>query len=151
VNKAIKRCALAAAAVIITMTALASSAGNTYYRWVDDRGNPVHSDRPPAKGVEYEVISTGSTLKRQVSAEEGAVPAEVEPRVGNEFEQVDTADKKLEKNPEFCQRARDNLETLNTAARIRMRNDQGEIRFISEEEKAEQRKTAEANIKAHCE
>ena len=133
------------------MTGLSAHAGKNHYRWIDDRGNPVHSDRPPPKGVDYEVITTGSSLVREVDADEGVVPAEVEPRVGNEFEQVDTAAAKIEKNPEFCQRARDNLNTLDTVARIRLRNDQGELRYIDEAEKEEQRKRARETIAVHCE
>ena len=135
-------------AALICMPALA---GKNHYRWIDDRGNPVHSDRPPPKGVDYEVISTGSSMVREVEAEEGAVPAEIEPTVGNEFEQVDTARKEMVKNPEFCQRGRENLETLNSVARIRLRDDNGEIRYLSEEEKEEQRRRAEETIAAHCE
>ena len=57
----------------------------------------------------------------------------------------------IEKNPEFCQRARENLETLNTAARIRMRDEDGELRYINEEEKEEQRQRAREAIATHCE
>ena len=150
-KRALHTCAVAVAVGALTLSSLSASAGQVYYRWVDERGDPVHSDRPPPRGTEYEVISTNSRMVRQVDADEGAVPPEVEPRVGNEFEQVNTAPKMIEKNPEFCQRARDNLQTLNTAARIRLRDDQGELRYINEEEKAEQRKAAEATIAAHCE
>ena len=37
-------CALVAA--IVSYSA-ATSAGETYYRWTDERGNRLHSDRPP--------------------------------------------------------------------------------------------------------
>ena len=119
---------------------------------MDERGNPVHSDRPPPKGTDYEVVSTGSSLIRQVDAEEGAVPAETEPRVGNEFERVDKEQAQVvEKNPEYCRRARENLATLTTTARIRVRNDQGEYRYIDEEEKEIQRQRARDSIAVHCE
>ena len=70
-----------------------SLAGETYYRWFDDRGNPVHSDRPPEGGTDYEVISTKSKLKRVVSGDEGAVPAEITPSAGNQFEQANSIEK----------------------------------------------------------
>lgn len=129
---------------------LSVSAGNTYYRWVDDRGNPVHSDRPPPEGVDYEVVSTQSTMVRQVEAEEGAVPADIKPKPGNEFEQVDSAPSQIKKNPEYCQRARDNLATLNETARIRMRDENGEYYYLTEEQKAKQRSNAESAIARHC-
>lgn len=151
VNPIVRACILAGALLVLGLGSLSASAGKNYYRWIDDRGNPVHSDRPPPKGVDYEVISTGSSLIREVDAEEGAVPAEVVPKPGNEFEQVDTAAKGIEKNPEFCQRARENLATLNSAARIRMRDEQGNLRYINEDEKEEQRKRARETIELHCE
>ncbi len=127
-----------------------SIASESHYRWIDKSGNPVHSDRPPPKGVDYEVVSSGTNLVRKVSSEEGVVPAETKPSVGNQFDQVD-AKPELKKNPEYCKRAQDNLHTLNTSARIRIRDDQGDYRFIDEEEKEEQRKEAQAQIARHCE
>lgn len=148
-----KRALIGCAIVLTTVAALSSSlaqAERVYYRWVDERGNPMHSDRPPPKGIDYEVVSTGSSFKRPVDADEGAVPPEVEPSPGNDFKAVKTKEPKFEKNPEFCQRGKDNLETLNTSARIRMRNEAGELTYIDEAEKELQKKQATDNIKMHC-
>jgi hypothetical protein len=151
VKRALLTCVLIATTTILALTGLATSAGEVHYRWIDDRGRPVHSDRPPPKGVDYEVISTGSSLVRAVEADEGAVPLEITPRVGNDFEQVDTKKvAKIEKNLEYCKRAQENLQTLNSSARIRLRNDQGEYRYIDEEEKEIQRQNAMDTIAVHC-
>lgn len=148
--KRIIQASLFTAIAVMGFSNLSAASGNDYYRWVDDRGNPVHSDRPPPMGTPYEVVSTGSKLVRQVDASEGAVPATTEPTVGNEFEQVNKNKTPIKKNPEQCKRARDNLETLNTKVRIQIRNDQGEIRPLSDEEKEEQRKQATDAISVHC-
>ncbi|MEM1404541.1 MAG: DUF4124 domain-containing protein [Pseudomonadota bacterium] len=131
-------------------------AADTYYRWKDARGKMVVSDRPPIdSSIDYEVVSQRSSLVRRVSAGEGAVPPEVTPRPGNEFEQVDTRQEQLEaipKNPESCERAKANLDTLNTSARIRIRDQEtGELRFLSEDEKETQRQKARDTIRVHCE
>ena len=56
--------------------------------------------------------------------------------MGNEFEQTDlAASEKVKKNPETCERARTNLEVLEGTGRIRVRNDQGEIRQLNEEDR----------------
>lgn len=128
-----------------------ASAGETLYRWLDDKGNPVNSDRPPPQGIDYEVISTSSSMVRKVDSDEGAVPLEVNPTANNDFEEVDTSTPRIEKNPEFCQRAQDNLAQLDSHARIRLRNDQGEVRFLSEEEKTAERDKAVSAIGAYCE
>ncbi len=147
--------AITTVALLLTIAApiLAGShavAGQVVYRWLDDRGNPVNSDRPPPKGVDYEVISTSSSMVRPVDAEEGAVPLEVKPTASNKFEPVDTSTPKIEKNPEYCQRARENLETLDLKVRIQMRNEQGEVYFLTEEERAVQRQKALDSIKVNC-
>ena len=136
--------------------ALSSSftlAGETYYRWADKWGNPVHSDRPPPKGTDYEVVETGTSLVRRVNSAEGVVPAEVEPSTDNKLEQGDTGppEYKIEKNAEYCTRARDNLETLNTVARIRLRNNEGEYHYLSEEEKEVRRAESRDQVEAYCE
>ena len=85
-----------------------------------------------------------------VDADKGAVPLETKPRVGNDFEQVETKKVVIEKNSEYCQRARDNLATLSKNGRIRLRNDQGEYHYIDEAEKERQRKNAADAIAAYC-
>ena len=137
---------------VLGTASLYSAADNTYYRWSDDRGNPVHSDRPPPEGIDYEVVSTGSSLVRRVSAEEGAVPAVTEPTPGNEFETTETAMAEApKKNAEYCERAKANLNSLDTNARIRVRDDKGDYRYLSNEEKDTERGIARDLIAVHCE
>jgi hypothetical protein len=136
---------------VAILSAAHATAGTTHYRWIDDRGHPVHSDRPPPKGIDYEVITTGSGLKRVVTADEGAVPPEVKPRVGNEFDQIDSAEAgRSRKNPEMCARARANLEALTTKSRVIMRDEQGEERVLSAEEIVAERDKAEALVEVYC-
>ena len=146
----LRACLSLAAAVLLLTHIGVSAAESVHYRWTDSRGNPVHSDRPPPKGVPYEVVSTGSNLVRKVKPGVGAVPATTEPSPGNEFEQVNAKPTPVKKNSEQCRRARQNLETLNTKKNIQLRNDQGELRTLSDEEKAIQRKKAEDAIAVHC-
>jgi hypothetical protein len=150
VKRALLSCAIVVMALTQALTSLPANAGETYYRWTDDRGHPVHSDRPPPKGVDYDVVTTGSTLFRPVKAEQGAVPAEITPRVGNDFEQVETKPAPVKKNPEYCARAREDLQTLDSFARVRERDDQGEYRYLEEQEKEIRRKIALDTIAIHC-
>jgi hypothetical protein len=154
-KKALSRAALLSLVAMLSSGLCTTSfADDTYYRWRDDRGRMVVSDRPPTGSIDYEVVSQQSTMIRRVQAGEGAVPAEVESRPGNEFEQVDTRRETMEaiaKNPEACARAQANLETLNTSARIRIRDEAtGEPRFLSEDEKETQRQKARDIIRVHC-
>lgn len=136
------------AALLACETALGQEA---HYRWINERGHEVHSDRPPAAGVDYEVIESGTGLKRVVPRDEGAVPADVNPSVGNEFTQVNEEEaNRSKKNPELCERSRSNLEALSGDRRIVVRDEQGEKRLLSDEEIAEARATAEANTEIYC-
>ena len=137
-------------AVIGAMLTPHTAAEETLYRWTNERGNPVNSDRPPPTGTDYEVISTGSTLVRKVAASKGAVPLDIEPSPSNDFEQVDTAEPKIEKNALNCERARDNLTQIETHARIRMRNNQGEVYYLSEEQKVAEKEKTLAAIETYC-
>ena len=142
---------LVLATVALTLGFITSASAETFYRWNDERGNPVHSDRPPPKGVDYEVVSTDTNLIRQVEAESGAVPKKVKSTPSNEFEPVDTNPPMLEKNSEYCARARENLKLIDESPRIKLRNDQGEVRFLSDEERAIERQKALDSIAAYCE
>lgn len=143
--------ALVLVTAVLTLWGAYASAGETFYRWIDERGNPVNSDRPPPAGIEYEVISTSSSMVRKVDSEKGAVPLKVQPSASNDFDPVNTNKRVIEKNPEYCARAKDNLVQLDTSARIRLRNEQGEVRFLNEEERAAEREKALASMEAYCE
>lgn len=135
---------------VLFSTGISQAAEKTYYRWQDDRGYPVHSDRPPPAGIDYEVVSTKSNMIRQVDGDDGAVPATTQPTASNRFEQVEAKKVEAKKNPEFCSRAQQNLETLETKARISIRDGDGEVRFLSEEEKENERAKARVQIASQC-
>ena len=140
------------AVTLLTLVAcLNAIAGTTYYRWLNTRGEPVHSDRPPPQGIEYEVISTGSSFKRVVPSDEGAVPLETKPTPGNQFDQIDAdAAARSTKNPELCDKARANLTALEISEKVQMRNAQGEMRYLTPEEILVERQTAKAQLSVYC-
>lgn len=143
--------ALALATALVTLSSFYANADSTVYRWKDAAGNPVNSDRPPARGTEYEVISTKSSMVREVDSDEGAAPLAVKPPADNEPKPVATSTPKIEKNPESCARARDNLLQIDSHGRIRLRNEQGEVRYLTQEEKEAEREKALEAIKVFCE
>jgi Domain of unknown function (DUF4124) len=137
----------------LTLPALQANANNEYYRWKDGQGNPVHSDRPPPQGTPYEVISTESKNVRKVARDEDRGASnksklEDEARTAaNEHREQPSVDK----NPTYCEQAKQNLQTLETAPRIRILGNDGEYRFLSDDERDQQKKTAQANISVYCE
>ena len=141
----------ATAVVLFTLSGLAFGAGGTYYRWVDATGTSVNSDRPPPAGVDYEVISTNTNLTYQAApGEEPAESGESADTDKTVPEAAKISQAQVEKDPEYCASAKQNLETLNTKARIRIHDAEGNYRFLNEEEKAAQRETAETIVAQHC-
>jgi len=138
--------------MILALSGHPASASETYYRWVAEDGTPVSSDRPPPPGVKYEVITTETNTSVPVAAEEPDIAGAS--GNGSATESGDGAASQprivAEKNPEACSIAKQNLETLNTHARIRMPDGEGSYRYLNEDEKAAQRAQAEAAIKQNC-
>ncbi len=122
-----------------------------HYRWTNSKGGTVYSDRPPPEGVDYEVVSSGTGLRRQVDGEKGAVPLTVEPSPGNDFEQVDDRSEPSQTTNEvLCEKARMNLVALNVADVVNTRNDQGEVRAMTPEEREVRTRATEAQIEVYC-
>ncbi len=142
--------ALVLATALMALSSFYAGTGEVVYRWKDAAGNQVNSDRPPPQGTDYEVISTTSSMVRPVDAQEGAVPLQVKPTADNDFKPVEAKKPAVEKNPEYCQRAKDNLLQLDSHGRIRLRDDKGEVRYLTDEEKEGERKKALDAIKVFC-
>jgi hypothetical protein len=138
--------------VVVAGSSVSSPADSNYYRWMDSQGNPIHSDIPPPAGIDYEIVSTQSTFSRAIESQEGAVPLEGDSTVGTENTQQASAEAgRYEKEPELCQIARTNLDSLTNSAKVKTRNELGEVRYLSAEEMEVQRQTAQAQIGVYCE
>lgn len=149
-----KRAGIALSVTFLLATAsLPSVASDTYYRWVDEDGTPMNSDLPPSPGIKYEKVVVGSGMSRRSPAREtspaAAQPDQAEAAPGEQA--ADTGQDMSHKDPEACATARQNLDTLNTRARIRMPDGEGGYYFLSEEEKEAQREQAQAVISQACE
>ena len=133
-------------------------AGPTY-RWVDDNGNPVLSDRPPEAGIPYTEVGVDTGFRRYPKpvATETAEPGGQAPAsstssslaanaTGGQSNRVEV----VEAQPALCERAEDNIFKLETFPRMRVRDDDGEVRFMSDEERATQLATAYKVRDANC-
>lgn len=143
----------AAIALLSLCLAGAVHAGGSYYRWTDENGITVNSDRPPAAGVDYQVINTTVKLVLDESEQEEAAPAAAGPAPAQPAAQDSTPapHQASQKDPKACEDARQNLVTLSTHARIRISDGEGSSRYLNEDEKAAQRTQAESAIEVFCE
>lgn len=128
---------------------LQSLAETAYYRWVDDRGNMILSDRPPTNGANYEVVSTGAGFDPTMpTGDEDEAVATADPQPG----QTSKAPQAIsQKNPELCAVARNNLDALTSTDRVVMRDEQGQVKVLAPEEIKANIQTTRGQINAYCE
>ena len=129
------------------------------YRWVDDNGNPVLSDRPPETGTPYTEVGVDTGFRRypkpiasDTTEPGGQAPAGstlASPLASSNGAEAN-ATKVLEAHPALCEQAEDNIFKLETFPRMRVRDDDGEVRFMSDEERATQLATAYKVRDANC-
>jgi hypothetical protein len=119
----------------------------TLYRWKDGSGVVQLSDRPPPQGTPFE------TLNVPRSTMPSAVPPAPAPSTSTperERAEPTTSQTEPEKDPEQCRLARENLFWLENRARVRVRDEEGELVFLTPDEAEEQRRLAEQAVARHC-
>jgi len=150
-------CNTIAPAICGLLLAMPVSASTTY-RWVDQNGNPVLSDRPPEAGVPYTEVCVDTGFRRYpkpaapetVAPDDAATASSNTPASNNPEKNTANTTLVVEAYPELCERARDNIFKLETFPRMRVQDDGGEVRFMSDEERAEQLATAYEVRDANC-
>ena len=144
-----------AASGLIGLLAAATVQAGTLYRWTDERGNPVISDRPPAVGTPYTTLdgarygvkssSAARTPKPMPTQQAESVKAGAGPSGDGAKQAV-----KIEKHPELCDQAKDNVFKLETFPRIRVTDDDGSVRFMTDEERKDKLASARKDEAAAC-
>ena len=127
------------------------------YKWVDDEGKVHYTEtRPPQYEAEKMRVPTRapentSTYKRPTLKTNKDAKSED----GN-GEQSEASQKTAEpdipedQKAQMCQRARDTLQTLNSSGRVRQRDDEGNITYLSEEEKQARISREKDRISKYC-
>jgi hypothetical protein len=130
------------------------------YRWNDGNGNPVMSDRPPSAGTPYTVINVGrygattnvvSPVANPMSnpVSDGTKPEDSKDggSIGN---REVAATVRIEKHPELCAQAKGAIFQLETFPRVRVTDDSGEVRFMTDTERTEKLNRAREVEAANC-
>lgn len=123
--------------------------GNTVYQWTDENGVVHFSQTAPA---DKDQAAEETSLRKAALTGGTFAPPRAEPETNTQPESTpQNAESTYKKNPQACSRARDMLATLNTGARIKLRDPEtGEIIYAGEEDIAEQRRRANAAVKTDC-
>ncbi len=149
-----------AAAVMLTSSLVTASQQGTaapLYRWTDANGSPVISDRPPPTGTPYTTLdgkrygTTGSMQAPQKTNTAAAVAAPNPGMAGAQGAPSQSAKgSNMARDPELCDRARDNYFKIENFPRIRVTDPDGTVRFMTEEEIRQQLELAKEAIETHC-
>ena len=146
-----------AACVALALSQTVSA--NTTYRWVDQNGNPVLSDRPPEAGVPYTEVGVDSGFKRYPKPtgmsepdvnEPGATGASSTDSSSPSAASSPTRIEVVSPQPDLCDQAQDNIFKLETFPRMRVQDENGEVRFMTDEERSAQLATAYRVRDANC-
>lgn len=128
------------------------------YRWTDKNDNPVLSDRPPAAGTPYSEVSEAGGLKHPAGTVEPASTTD-ERSVSGQIPITESGSKDrvslggaqtVSPEPALCDQANDNIFKLETLPRVRIEDRKGEVRFMTEDERAAQLAAAYQVRDTHC-
>lgn len=121
----------------------ALTAPEKVYKWTDEKGQVHYSERPPF-GTQAEAIKPETGHSEPVNY--GATADDKT----KEEKTADTGKKGL-KDPERCDAARKNLDTLKTYARIRIKGEDGQLRYLTPDEQQQKTNEAAKAIEESCE
>lgn len=134
--------------ISLWVAALASgsaiAAKDNVFTWTDDKGVVHYGERPP-KDSQARQIKTRTGHSDPIPAttpntQDKTSTTQANSPVATTF-----------KNPERCNTARKNLELLNTVARIKIADEAGVQRLLTDDEKAAQRIAMQEVIDQACE
>ena len=146
--------ALLTAPVLATLLASSLSASEVY-KWVDEQGITHYEERAPAD-KDYSKVTTYGVVPSEAKAAKDRLEKQRSEKEAAEQKGVDydaqkkIADEQAKVRAENCKGAQNNLKTIQENARIRMLGDDGEFRYLSEQERQEQIDTAKEMITANC-
>jgi outer membrane PBP1 activator LpoA protein len=124
------------------------------YRWVDASGGVHYSDRKP-QDVESTLIKISKTSHPAENAEKSIGERIDALQDKEQIEKLKARQKQeiavSEKNTtEYCKSVKANIDTLANNARIKIKGEDGELRYLTAEEIVEQRKSRQQLFNEKC-
>lgn len=125
------------------------------FKWVDDDGVTHYGERAP-KDKDYSMIKTyGEVPSGAEEAKQRLEQQRTDKKAGDKkkidyAEQKKAADQQAMIRAENCKGAQNNLKTIQENARVRLLGEDGEFRYLSEEERQNQINNAKEMITANC-
>lgn len=138
--------------VSLMLLITAPSVMATMYKWVDDEGNIHYSQTPPVDR-EASTIAKPRTPPPPPPSTEGE-PDATASEGGEELQGDGPTEEEIraekERIAQECQRARQWISEIENKPRLRVRDDDGNLRYLSEEERQARLKQAQDYLKKYC-
>lgn len=125
----------------------AALAGNTY-KWTDDNGQIQYTQLPPNDRPYTVIKSTTSPISEE--AAENSLTSKQSDKANPKAAAGEYSSAEKEKLAKNCDIAKQNREMLRTAAKIRVTDDKGEPRHLTEEERKARLADTEKQIQFYC-
>lgn len=144
--------------VVLSISMMFSAAGAAgIYKWVDEDGKVHYSQtRPPEHEAEKMRVPTRapentSTYKRpSLETDEDAESDDENSDQAGGAKQQATQGLSSEEKAKICARARKVLETLNSRGRVRQKDEEGNIVYMTEEQKQQRTQREKDKISKYC-
>ena len=122
----------------------------TVYKWVDESGVTHFSEHPP-KNTETTLIKPKTGHSEPVNYDDkGKALSEEASKAAAESKEAAEKLAEAMKDPERCASARKNLETLQNNARVKVKGEDGEYRFLTQDEMQDRLKTTQDAVRESC-
>lgn len=132
----------------------ALAAAESVYKWTDDEGNTHFGDRQPVgRQAESVNIRTGQSQNGGSSSSARQQLEQIDERRAQENaeqEQSAAEQARQQQRQRNCETARNNLNILQAGGRIQTRGEDGERRYLSEEEIEQKRQQFQAIADDNC-
>jgi len=125
------------------------------YKWVDENGVTHYGERAPSDKA-YSTVKTygevpgGGEEAKQRLEQQRANKKASEAKDLDYAQQKKIADEQAKVRAENCKGARSNLKTIQENARVRILGEDGEFRYLTEEERQQQVVSAKETIAENC-
>lgn len=136
---------LASGLLVASLSVASIAKEGQVYTWRDSNGVVHYGERPP-KDVQAKPVKTRT-------GHSDPTPSQTAPATQQQSATTPPQDASSTKllDPNRCAQAQANLKLLNTVARIKMPDENGNMAFLTEEDKAKQREVMQAVIDQACE
>jgi len=140
---------------LLTIALATSVQASEVFKWVDEEGVTHYGERAPMD-KDYSMIKTyGEVPSGAEDAKQRLEQQRSDKKMADEkgvdyAKQKKAADQQAMVRAENCKGAQNNLKTIQENARVRILGEDGEFRYLNDEERQKQIDTAKEMIAANC-